>query len=164
MASYEANMKAVQEHLEPGEEIRASCYGAYETKSLGAKTVKNGILLATNKRVMLFGKRFSGYNIETFPYEKISAIEVSKSFMGKSISIKMTGNETELKWIQRGDPDQVVSLARESMSAGHDPGEPIGTPEPKVADQLRELAGLRDAGIISEDDFNSKKAELLARI
>jgi len=32
-----------------------------------------------------------------------------------------------------------------------------------VADELRKLAGLRDDGIITEDEFQEQKAKLLAR-
>lgn len=35
---------------------------------------------------------------------------------------------------------------------------------PDLADQIGKLAALRDQGILSEDEFNAKKAELLARL
>lgn len=35
---------------------------------------------------------------------------------------------------------------------------------PDVADQIRSLAGLRDAGILSEDEFQAKKKDLLSRM
>lgn len=164
MANYDSNISAIAEHLESGENILASCYGAYETKSLGSKTVKNGIMVATEKRIIMYGKRFSGYNLETFPYEKISAIEVSKGFMGKSISIKMSGNESELKWIQKGDPDAVVTKARELMAP---PSSGAGKPSDgnnDVLEQIKKLAELKEAGILSESEFETKKTDLLSRI
>jgi len=36
--------------------------------------------------------------------------------------------------------------------------------QPDVMDQLRKLAELREAGVVSEDEFLAKKAELLARL
>jgi hypothetical protein len=36
--------------------------------------------------------------------------------------------------------------------------------QPDFADQIRKLAELRDAGILTEDEFRTKKAELLARM
>lgn len=38
------------------------------------------------------------------------------------------------------------------------------TPQPDIADQLVILASLRDAGILTEEEFASKKTELLSRI
>jgi voltage-gated potassium channel len=37
-------------------------------------------------------------------------------------------------------------------------------PEDNLADRLRQLAALHDDGLISDDEFNAKKADLLARI
>lgn len=53
-------------------------FGVYETKSLGSDTVKNGILLATNKRLFFYGKRTFGFDSESFPYSNISSIEFGK--------------------------------------------------------------------------------------
>jgi hypothetical protein len=36
--------------------------------------------------------------------------------------------------------------------------------EPDVADQLRKLGELRDSGVLTEDEFNAKKAQLLERL
>lgn len=41
--------------------------------------------------------------------------------------------------------------------------ESAATPQPDVADQLVKLAGLRDAGILSDQEFTAKKTELLER-
>ena len=37
-------------------------------------------------------------------------------------------------------------------------------PQPDVTDQLKKLGDLRDAGILTTEEFESKKAELLARL
>lgn len=49
----------------------------------------------------------------------------------------------------------------EQLTAAPAPApQPGGTP----VEQLRQLAELRDAGILSEEEFTSKKAEILARM
>ena len=170
MAGYQANLEALKSHLDQGEEVLVSCYGAYDTKSLGSKTVKNGVLVATAGRVIQFGKRLSGFNLETFPLERVTAIEVSKGLMGKRIIIKMSGNESEMKWISQGDPDGLVALVREKMSSRSAPSQldaPLPPParvESDIPDQIKRLAELRDSGILSEAEFTAKKQELLSRM
>jgi hypothetical protein len=43
-----------------------------------------------------------------------------------------------------------------------------GAPEPaakeSIVDQIKQLAELRDTGILTEDEFAAKKAELLAKM
>ena len=43
-------------------------------------------------------------------------------------------------------------------------GEPAASGPPDVMDQLRKLGELRDAGILTAEEFEAKKAELLARM
>lgn len=64
----------------------------------------------------------------------------------------------------------------DGLSLGKVPGaeQPTAAPAPAPApapqsggtpvEQLRRLAELRDAGILSEEEFTSKKAEILARM
>jgi hypothetical protein len=35
---------------------------------------------------------------------------------------------------------------------------------PNIADQIRELGKLRDKGLLTDDEFDAKRAELLARM
>jgi hypothetical protein len=39
-----------------------------------------------------------------------------------------------------------------------------GSAEPDIADQIRKLADLRDAGILSSEEFEVKKTDLLSRM
>jgi hypothetical protein len=39
---------------------------------------------------------------------------------------------------------------------------PPAAPQPDLADQLRKLADLRDAGVLTDDEFAAQKAKLLA--
>ena len=52
-------------------------------------------------------------------------------------------------------------------ASGSDTPSPVAAPasvEPDVLEQIGKLAVLRDQGILSEDEFAAKKAELLARL
>ena len=43
-------------------------------------------------------------------------------------------------------------------------GPAAAVPDPDVLEQLRKLGGLRNAGVLTDDEFEAKKAELLGRI
>jgi hypothetical protein len=40
----------------------------------------------------------------------------------------------------------------------------VRAPQPEVIEQIGKLAALRDQGVLTEDEFAAKKAELLGRI
>ena len=160
MASYNKNLAAVVEHLDEGETIIESCDGTYEAKILGSDSLRSGIVIVTEQRVVFFGKKMMGYDMETFPLSKVSAIEMSKGLMGKSISLKMSGNSANVKWIQKGDPDAVVKYVRDNMGE-----KTVAAPvADDIPSQIQKLASLKDAGILTEEEFATKKAELLAKM
>ncbi len=57
---------------------------------------------------------------------------------------------------------QVVAPAPQSVPPADVP--PAAPPQPAVADQLKQLAELRDQGVITPAEFDAKKAELLQRM
>lgn len=156
--------KKAQEHMEPGETVIASVLGAYETKRLGQKGVRNGILVATDQRVLFYAKKFAGYDLESFPYSNISSFEQSKGMMGHKIRMFASGNEVEVKWISQGDIDllmrEVKTRLQRSAPTAAVAAETVAPPEP--TEELRKYASLRDDGIISEEEFQEKKRQLLS--
>ena len=153
--------KQAQAHMEPEETVLASVLGAYETKRLGQKTVRNGILAATDQRVIFYAKKMGGYDLESFPYPNISSFEQSKGMMGHKIKMFASGNEVEVKWINKGDLDTLLREVKSRMKGGA-PSRYEGTgAASSPTDQLREFVSLRDEGIITEEEFETKKKQLL---
>lgn len=153
--------KQAQEHMEPGETVLASVLGAYETKRLGQKSVRNGVLVATDQRVMFYAKKMAGYDLESFPYPNISSFEQSKGFMGHAITMFASGNEVMLKWIQHGDLELLMKEVRSRLKGGSGTTPSAQPPAPDATEELRKYASLRDDGIISEEEFQRKKDQLL---
>jgi hypothetical protein len=158
-------------HLEAGEVIRAAVMGAYETKIMGSDTVRNGVLIATDRRVVFYAKKLGGFDLESFPFGNISSFEHGKSMMGHNIAFHASGNAVQVKWLQPATEFAAfLDVVKEAMNAKHlvarsEPAAPATTaPSSDVFELLKQLGALRDAGVISTDDFEAKKAELLARI
>jgi hypothetical protein len=61
--------------------------------------------------------------------------------------------------INPADPNQ-----REILPFAKIPGRPATVPVDSIPDQIKKLAELRDAGILTEEEFSRKKTELMARI
>lgn len=166
MASYEKNLLGIKEHLKNGETIIASVMGAYESKILGSDTVKNGILVVTENRVVFYGKKlFNGYDMESFPLSNISSIEKSKGFMGSSITVYTSGNSFKLKWINKGDIEKFSEYINSKI------GKPIETKivatldtitKDDKFDKLNKLAELKKNGIITDEEFEQEKKKILS--
>ena len=97
-------------HLDADEEILASIMGAYETEIMGNDSVRNGVFLATNRRLVFFAKKLTGFDFESFPYDKISSLEAGKNLMGKKVTFFASGNKAAMKWINDGDVDAELDV------------------------------------------------------
>lgn len=102
MAGLEKNLKHLWEHLDPGEVVEASVLGAYETKIMGKDSARNGVFAATNRRVVFFAKKLTGYDLESFPYENISSFEMGKGMMGHTICLSRVGQQWQDEVDQQG--------------------------------------------------------------
>lgn len=148
--------------------------GAYEAKVFGNDSVRNGVLIATDRRVVFYAKKLGGFDLESFPFGNISSFEHGKSMMGHHVAFHASGNRVSVKWLTPPEAfAEFLAVVKEAMNAKHIVA-PQATPAPQpearayvgqdVMVQLRQLGELRDAGIVSSEEFEAKKTELLGRI
>lgn len=106
----------VSEKLEQDEEIIASVLGAYKSTTMGKDTLRNGIFVATQKRLVFYGKRTFGYDMESFPYGNISSIDMGKKLLGHNITFYASGNKVSLEMINHGDIDGLLQHTQKAIS------------------------------------------------
>ncbi|ONK21244.1 hypothetical protein BLX87_22955 [Bacillus sp. VT-16-64] len=152
-----------KEHLDADEEILYSILGAYETEILGADSVRNGVFLATNKRLFFYAKKLGGYDSESFPYSNISSFESSKGMMGHAMSFYASGNKVKMKWITDGDIEGFINHVRKNMGKKESSDKAVSNESRSVVDELKELASLRNDGILTEEEFQAQKEKILNR-
>lgn len=153
-----------RQFFEPGEEALATVAGQYEKlKPNGQKEhIRSCVLVATDRRVLFYAKKITGHDVESFPYSLISSIVEGKNLMGRNVQVIAPGHLVEVKWIKSpADLTAFVSTARERMGQ---PATQTLTPARDPLDQIRQLGELRDAGVITSEEFETKKTELLSQI
>ena len=57
-----------------------------------------------------------------------------------------------------------VAVLRELMALAQHPASSVTTSTPDITEQIKKLAELRDQGIVTLQEFETKKAELLSRM
>lgn len=91
-----------------GEKMLAAAVGTYQCRAPGRAGVRNGVLLATDRRVAFFAKRRGGYDIDTYRYDEITAISARKSLLGRVVTLMVGADEVRITGI-RGDIDPLVA-------------------------------------------------------
>lgn len=163
MAKLDKLVAKASEHLDDGEEILEAVDGTYETEVMGTDSARAGVLLATDNRLLFYAKKMTGFELESFSYKTISSFERGKSMMGGTLKFHASGNSVSMKWISAKNLDEFVSTVKSKMDEAQSGGGQ-SAPKDDPADQLRKLAELRDAGILSEEEFSAKKQEILDRM
>lgn len=165
MAKKDDLITQASSHLDAAEQVLGAVQGTYETKMLGNDTVRAGVLIATDRRVVFYAKKLGGYEFESFPLDKISSVEQSKSMMGHTVTFFASGNKVSMKWI-KGSEDVANFVRQVQTGAGRTtaaPATPAGGAT-SIPEQIRALADLHAAGVLTDQEFEAKKADLLNRM
>jgi len=158
-------LDGLEAHLDPGEWVDAVVFGFYEGRMLGSDVTRKGLLAATNLRLVFYGHKMMGYDLESFNYDKISSFEETVSMGSRTYSFFASNNQAKLKVVTATYGGDFTRTVRAHLSSGSAPAARL--PETPAADgrtlivQLRELGALRDEGVLTEEEFATQKARLL---
>ena len=125
------------------------------------------MLVLTTRRLFFFDKTLMSAKVEEFDFHAIGSLAISKKLGGESIDIATSGRSATISQVAHGRAETFIAAFRRVHSGARtaSPGlAPQAASAPDLADQIRKLSELRDAGILTDEEFNSKKADLLSRI
>jgi hypothetical protein len=137
----------------------------------------NGLLVATNKRVLFVSEGVINHSFEDFPYDRITTVMTKRGMMFGKILITTAGVTRVIEQVDKGEAEAISAVIRERVDgttrerayqAPNTPtpqaaAPPSASPGHGIAAELRELADLRDQGILTEDEFAEQKRKLLGR-
>jgi hypothetical protein len=136
----------------------------------GAYGPGTGLVVLTDRRLLFLKDGVMRQVTEDFPLDKVSSVQWSSGLALGTFTIFASGNKAEIKNMNKKDGKQIADAARECLSnrAHLAPSGPPATSVPgsdgDVYDQLRKLGELREAGVLTPDEFTTKKQELLNRL
>lgn len=131
-----------------------------------------GLVALTDRRLLFLRDGWVNKATEDFPIEKISSVQWRSGFSQGTLTVYASGNKAEIKQIVNGDGSRIAQVIRHRLAPGERPADATHV-EPTVEfaptaddplEALRRLGELRDAGVVTEAEFEAKKAELLRRI
>ena len=155
-------LKNLADHLHDGETVRFIAQGTYEDKQ--------GIVALTDLRLVLLFHGIIGQAKEDFPLKLISSVQTKSGFATGEIKVHVSGNNAVISGILKNDLEPLANAVRQGMAEQH---AQAATSQPQAAsaapaldpyEAMQKMASLRDAGILSLEEFEAKKKELLDRM
>jgi len=151
----------------------------------------NQAMIGTDRRVFVYKKGFMagatfGAEMTSWEYRSLVGVQIHTGMMSGTVVLQapgQTGTKTSVWASGDGDPykapnaiplnrpfDQAkaaVARLRELIEEAHRGGPSVasaqrGAGPGSLADELKKLAELRDAGVLSEDEFAAMKTRLLS--
>jgi len=108
----------------------------------------------------VFGRK--GRGTEVIPIDKISSVSTRKTMVWTHVNVIASGQTIEFKsneWMGPALKAKILELVNAPKSS---PSAVAAAPDP--AEQLAKLAELHKAGVLTDEEFSTKKAELLKKI
>lgn len=153
--------------VDEGETLEALIGGTYRAEQDTSRRHRHqGVAVATSKRVLFVDKGVMGNTeVSEMPYRSIEAITYSTGAFFAGIQITGRGIAS-FRIEDIADKDSVkpfVDCVRGHLEAAHAPQ--AAAPQPaaptSVADEIEKLASLKDRGILTQEEFDAKKRQLL---
>jgi hypothetical protein len=156
-------VKRLASHLWEGEQVERMAQGQRPDDATA------GLLVLTDKRLLYVKEGMFGHKTEDFPLDKISSVDWKSGMATGTLTVSAMGNEKKIKNLNKEDGKEMTDLLR-NRTFGAQQVAPVadsaqaGQPAPDIPDQIRKLGELRDAGVLTEEEFEAKKNELLSRM
>ena len=136
-----------------------------EVMGKGKDKQHNGCFILTRKRAVFSRKGMLGDVFQAIPLDKITSVETLTRMGQRILTLHTSHDELRFKTFEAADLfeqtyNNIEALRHHAAKAPVSPAPAAETP----LDMLAKLAALRDAGVLTSDEFDSKKRELLAQI
>jgi hypothetical protein len=129
---------------------------------------KQGLVVLTTERMFFFEKSMGSETVEEFPLAVINSLSINKKMTGETLKIFSSGNQSEIGSMTHGQGDALVRAYYTAKKAPVSHKDPAGAPTSAAPEdpfaQIERLGELRDKGLLSEAEFEAKKAEVLGRM
>ncbi len=163
-----------------GEDIK---YIAVQKKPI--VTIAPDAVLLTNKRVIIFRPKLIGMSFEDFPWRDVHDVHVKEGLLGATFSVQPIGGKlVEVNSLPKAQARKLYQFGQEMEEQVHHQrrqrdledkraaagGIVLGThgiPGASHAEdpmqKLHQLKGLLDQGLITQQEYDTKKADILSR-
>ena len=141
--------------LENDEHLECLCGGVFKTNY--------GVVVATDRRVIFLDKGIVSTEVSELTYKSIESISYSGGMMRGSINFGLVGATTlQIENVRPKEQAKVFAdSVRKHLNAGQTAAAPTVVQTASAMDELEKAAALYERGLLTREEFDAKKAQLL---
>lgn len=167
------NKSKIFEYLDDDEELVMVTKGKkleiIQGEQIESQYAGKGVYTAiTDKRVVIIiGQRLTGDDVRTIAYDSINGVDIDNNFVVDYLRIYSGGRTYKVNIYDTNQAEEAISYIRQKVEG---PQEVVtqseldsqqSDEEAQPSNKLRELKSLHEDGILTDEEFESKKEELL---
>ena len=120
-----------------------------------------GILVSTNRRLIFIDKGFFfGLKVVDYPLDKITSIQYEAGILFGTLKIVTSGSQSQIENVPKKEIRHFAEFVRNKIAKGSSHSD-NAVLDNSIINQLEKLVGLRDKGILTEEEFIKEKSKLL---
>lgn len=162
----EKEVGPLDDRLKPGEQIHYLFTGGGGLEINGDKDTRKGLTRTaiTDERVLVKADTGFGHDHQTIRYDNISGVSVTSGMINVAIRIDSRGTTYKFRVQQAQNSEDIaheaVEFIRDKTSQATNPDTTEQDSESPI-DKLERLRDLKEDGIISEEELEEKKEDLM---
>ena len=138
-----------------------------ESMPLSALNLTNkraGLLVITSKRILHYSKILFQEKLEQIPFDKVVSTEYTSGLVFSALKVHTASNIMEFD-LPKNLVNEYSNLINEQCEAVKNSGSQSQAPaQIDIPAQIKKLSELKDQGILTPEEFETKKKDLLAKM
>lgn len=146
-------VKALPELLDEGEIVLYATSGFVDKGTV--------LVVITDKRLVFVNRGLIyGTDFKEISFDHVNAVSYSKGMVLAKISVTNGADTTLISQVAKDAAPKFVDVLKHAIADSHQQSQPVASSDNSVND-LRNLKMLLDEGIITQEDFDAKKKQIL---
>ena len=163
-------IEKIADRLDSGEEVLMVCRQTRNPLKSGGSLATPNTIIVTDQKIIIRNPSALGLrqNLESFRYDTIVDLKLERGMFSASIDVNVPGlGYTRIDAIKKDEAEEILRVYQNAIQRGsglkqqsHDIQQGGGS----LADELAKLAKLKEQDIISAEEFQQMKNDLLSKM
>ncbi|KOX93379.1 hypothetical protein AMS69_05455 [Haloarcula rubripromontorii] len=148
-----------------GSSAGESLWGDDRSRKTGTKGYVRAVI--TDKRVAVKIPQITGNDERSVPYESITSVDLDTGLVNKRLSLQTPGQTYHIEAHDPGKDEvrRAVKFIRSKIAESNEDTVVVeDSSEPDPTEQLKNLKELHEEGVLTDEEFEEKKSDLLDKI
>jgi len=161
-------IEKIADRLEEGEKVLLVTRQTKSPLKSGGSMFTPNTIIVTDKKIIIRNPSALGLRqkLEYYSYDNIVDVKLERGMLSAALEINVPGSfeDARVDAISKDEAEQILRIIQDGIKKCKSQADsPPVQQETSIADELVKISGLKEQGIISEEEFQTMKQKLLSK-